>query len=93
MTQTNPDDALAHLERLSQKPGVQSTLILDRHSGAIVRVSGLLSPSTESPAAADTSSPAPPSPAETFAALAFEHLACSSKLVGVLDADVSCSLR
>jgi dynein light chain roadblock-type len=36
---------LAHLTRLSQKPGVQSTLILSRETGAIVRTSGLISKS------------------------------------------------
>jgi len=33
------------LTRLSQKPGVQSTLILSRETGAIVRTSGLISKS------------------------------------------------
>ena len=36
---------MAHLTRLSQKPGVQSTLILSRETGAIVRTSGLISKS------------------------------------------------
>jgi len=36
---------LAHLTRLSQKPGVQSTIILSRETGAIVRTSGLISKS------------------------------------------------
>src|SRR5579862_1865289 len=36
-------DPTVLLTRLSQKPGVQSTLILDRRTGAIVRSSGLLS--------------------------------------------------
>ncbi|KAI9786389.1 MAG: hypothetical protein M1839_006849 [Geoglossum umbratile] len=39
-------DPAALLTRLSQKPGVQSTLILDRRTGAIVRSSGLLSSSS-----------------------------------------------
>ena len=34
------------LTRLSQKPGVQSTLILSRDTGAIVRTSGLISNSS-----------------------------------------------
>jgi dynein light chain roadblock-type len=37
---------LALLTRLSQKPGVQSTLVLSRESGAIVRTSGLISNSS-----------------------------------------------
>lgn len=40
------DETLAHLTRISQKPGVQSTLILSRENGAIVRTSGLVSNST-----------------------------------------------
>ncbi|KAF9737938.1 hypothetical protein PMIN01_03221 [Paraphaeosphaeria minitans] len=40
------DETLAHLTRISQKPGVQSTLILSRENGAIVRTSGLISNST-----------------------------------------------
>lgn len=35
------DDTIANLNRLSQKPGVQSTLIISRDSGAIVQSSGL----------------------------------------------------
>lgn len=40
------DETLSLLARLSQKPGVQSTLILSRHTGAIVRTSGLISNSS-----------------------------------------------
>ncbi|KAF2655285.1 hypothetical protein K491DRAFT_693028 [Lophiostoma macrostomum CBS 122681] len=43
MAQQTPDETLALLTRLSQKPGVQSTLILSRETGAIVRTSGLIS--------------------------------------------------
>ncbi|KAI9817574.1 MAG: hypothetical protein M1827_001186 [Pycnora praestabilis] len=39
------DDTDALLSRLSQKPGVQSTLILSRATGSIVRTSGLISSS------------------------------------------------
>lgn len=39
--QTMAEDMLGHLSRLSQKPGVQSTLILSRETGAIVQSSGL----------------------------------------------------
>lgn len=43
MQQSSTDDSFAHLSRLSQKPGVQGTLILSRETGAIVRSSGLVS--------------------------------------------------
>lgn len=44
MMQQNPaDESFAHLSRLSQKAGVQATLILSRETGAIVRSSGLVS--------------------------------------------------
>jgi dynein light chain roadblock-type len=43
MQQTLLDDSFAHLSRLSQKAGVQATLILSRETGAIVRSSGLVS--------------------------------------------------
>ncbi|KAF2753401.1 hypothetical protein EJ05DRAFT_213651 [Pseudovirgaria hyperparasitica] len=46
MSQNAPAETLALLTRLSQKPGVQSTLILSRENGAIVRTSGLISSST-----------------------------------------------
>ncbi|KAH7398694.1 hypothetical protein DE146DRAFT_755689 [Phaeosphaeria sp. MPI-PUGE-AT-0046c] len=46
MTQNSSDETLSLLARLSQKPGVQSTLILSRHTGAIVRTSGLISNSS-----------------------------------------------
>jgi len=38
-----PEETLALLTRLSQKPGVQSTLVLSRETGAVVRTSGLIS--------------------------------------------------
>ncbi|KAF2263409.1 hypothetical protein CC78DRAFT_534016 [Lojkania enalia] len=44
--QTAPDETLSLLTRLSQKPGVQSTLVLARDTGAILRTSGLISKST-----------------------------------------------
>ncbi|KAI9838945.1 MAG: hypothetical protein M1819_004153 [Sarea resinae] len=43
MAQSTPDETTTLLTRLSQKPGVQSTLILSRSTGAIVRTSGLIS--------------------------------------------------
>ncbi|USP81140.1 Dynein light chain-related protein [Curvularia clavata] len=39
-------ETLALLTRLSQKPGVQSTLILSRENGSIIRTSGLISNSS-----------------------------------------------
>jgi len=41
-----PDETLSLLTRLSQKPGVQSTLILSRENGTIIRTSGLISNSS-----------------------------------------------
>ncbi|KAF2465890.1 uncharacterized protein BDR25DRAFT_306391 [Lindgomyces ingoldianus] len=46
MAQNAPDETLSLLTRLSQKPGVQSTLVLSRENGAIVRTSGLISNNT-----------------------------------------------
>lgn len=45
MQQPSPsEDTQNLLARLSQRPGVQSTLILSRDSGAIVKSSGLVTP-------------------------------------------------
>jgi dynein light chain roadblock-type len=46
LTSLQSDETLSLLTRLSQKPGVQSTLILSRDTGAIVRTSGLISNSS-----------------------------------------------
>ena len=46
LKRTQPAETLSLLTRLSQKPGVQSTLILSRATGAIVRTSGLISKSS-----------------------------------------------
>ncbi|KAF2737582.1 hypothetical protein EJ04DRAFT_510244 [Polyplosphaeria fusca] len=60
MAQNTPDETLSLLTRLSQKPGVQSTLVLSRDTGAIVRTSGLISnspsanPNSTLPASVDT---------------------------------------
>ncbi|KAF2005213.1 hypothetical protein P154DRAFT_354793 [Amniculicola lignicola CBS 123094] len=45
MAQNTPEATLSQFTRLSQKPGVQSTLIISRDTGAIVRTSGLISSS------------------------------------------------
>ncbi|KAF2036309.1 hypothetical protein EK21DRAFT_96250 [Setomelanomma holmii] len=64
MAHSSPDEALAHLTRISQKPGVQSTLVLSRASGAILRTSGLISkssspnPNSTLPASGDSTSDA-----------------------------------
>ncbi|KAJ9635469.1 hypothetical protein H2199_008472 [Coniosporium tulheliwenetii] len=65
MAQSAPDDALALLTRLSQKPGVQSTLVLARETGAIVRTSGLIS--TSSTANANSTQPASDNTLENYA--------------------------
>ena len=45
MQQISPSEETQNLlARLSQRPGVQSTLILSRDTGAIVRASGLITP-------------------------------------------------
>ncbi|KAF2830196.1 hypothetical protein CC86DRAFT_181755 [Ophiobolus disseminans] len=46
MALNSSDETLSRLARVSQKPGVQSTLILSRQTGAIVRTSGLISKSS-----------------------------------------------
>ncbi|KAF2273294.1 uncharacterized protein EI97DRAFT_160627 [Westerdykella ornata] len=62
MAQNTFEETLSHLTRLSQKPGVQSTLILSRDTGAILRTTGLISksssanPNSTLPASAETSS-------------------------------------
>ncbi|KZF20885.1 hypothetical protein L228DRAFT_270152 [Xylona heveae TC161] len=48
MAQTATEEATNLLNRLSQKPGVQSVLILSRETGAIIRSSGLPSSTTNS---------------------------------------------
>lgn len=57
MQQASPSEETENLlARLSQRPGVQSTLILSRDTGAIVRSSGLVTPDeiTEDAAAPTT---------------------------------------
>lgn len=61
MAQTTSEETLALLTRLSQKPGVQSTIILSRETGAILRTTGLISksasanPNTTLPASGEAS--------------------------------------
>jgi len=60
MAQHTSDETLSLLTRLSQKPGVQSTLILSRENGTIIRTSGLIShrssanPNSTLPASSDS---------------------------------------
>lgn len=49
------DESLALLARLSAKPGVQSTLVLSRADGAILRSSGILTRKTKRPGSSDSS--------------------------------------
>ncbi|KAL1619042.1 hypothetical protein SLS54_006894 [Diplodia seriata] len=58
-----PSETLSLLTRLSQKPGVQSTLVLARDTGAIVHTSGFASSS----AAANPNTTLPASAAENAA--------------------------
>ncbi|KAB2579260.1 Dynein light chain-related protein [Lasiodiplodia theobromae] len=57
MTQIVPSETLSLLTRLSQKAGVQSTLVLARDTGAIVHTSGFTS--TSAAANPNTTLPAP----------------------------------
>ncbi|KAF2083592.1 hypothetical protein K490DRAFT_69645 [Saccharata proteae CBS 121410] len=64
MAQTAPAEVLSLLTRLSQKPGVQSTLVLSRDTGAILQTSGLISnsasanPNSTLPAPTENAAPA-----------------------------------
>lgn len=49
MVQATPAATLENLSRLASKPGVQSTLILSRSDGSIIRSTGLLAASSSSP--------------------------------------------
>ncbi|KAF2712737.1 hypothetical protein K504DRAFT_401915 [Pleomassaria siparia CBS 279.74] len=99
MAQNTAEDTLSLLTRISQKPGVQSTLILSRDTGAIVRTSGLISnttsanPNSTLPASLET---APDNysngrkeggmqSAEDVASLVWSFLGAAGKLVDGLD--------
>ncbi|OAL50060.1 hypothetical protein IQ07DRAFT_680415 [Pyrenochaeta sp. DS3sAY3a] len=99
MSQNAPDETLSLLTRLSQKPGVQSTLILSRETGAIVRTSGLISnsssanPNSTLPASNDTTTDGYSSgrkesgihSAEDIASMVWSFLAAAGTLVDGLD--------
>jgi len=98
---SQPEETLSLLTRLSQKPGVQSTLVLSRENGAIVRTSGLISNSTS----ANPNSTLPASnesatdnytngrkesgiqSAEDVASMVWSFLGAAGKLVDGLDKD------
>ena len=65
-----PDETLSLLTRLSQKPGVQSTLILSRDNGAIVRASGLVSNTAAANPNSALPPPVEPAPADGYVAAA-----------------------
>lgn len=93
------DETLSLLTRLSQKPGVQSTLILSRHTGAIVRTSGLISnsssanPNSTLPASSEASGDNYPNgrkesgihSAEDVASLVWAFLKAAGTLVDEMD--------
>ncbi|KAH7075762.1 hypothetical protein BKA63DRAFT_490706 [Paraphoma chrysanthemicola] len=101
MAHSSPDDTLALLTRLSQKPGVQSTLILSRETGAIVRTSGLISkssspnPNSTLPASSESSAEAYTNgrkdsgihSAEDIASSVWTFLKAAGSLVDDLDKD------
>ncbi|KAH7090379.1 hypothetical protein FB567DRAFT_589777 [Paraphoma chrysanthemicola] len=101
MAHSSPDETLALLTRLSQKPGVQSTLILSRETGAIVRTSGLISkssspnPNSTLPASSESSAEAYTNgrkdsgihSAEDIASSVWTFLKAAGSLVDDLDKD------
>jgi dynein light chain roadblock-type len=101
LTMPQPEETLALLTRLSQKPGVQSTLVLSRENGAIVRTSGLISNSTTSnpnstlPASTDNSADGFSNgrkesgiqSAEDVARMVWSFLSAAGSLVEGLDAE------
>ncbi len=94
-----PDETLSLLTRLSQKPGVQSTLVLSRETGAIVRTSGLISNSPSVDPASTLAAPSEGAPenyangrkesgihsAEDIASMVWSFLAAAGNLVNELD--------
>jgi dynein light chain roadblock-type len=88
LTTTQSNETLSLLTRLSQKPGVQSTLILSRETGAIVRTSGLISTSSIS----TSSSPNPNSTLPASGESAGENYANGRKESGIHSAEDIASL-
>lgn len=100
-TSVQLDASLSHLTRLSQKPGVQSTIILSRDTGAILRTTGLISNSTSAnpnstlPASSESASDNYPNgrkesglqSAEDVASMVWSFLAAAGTLVDRLDKD------
>lgn len=98
--QKNGHDALEEkLGRLSKKPGVRASIILDRASGAILKTSGELSAlrtakSRDAATAASFSNEAPAAEAsesqgvEDFAAMIWNYVNASGQLVHEVDKEV-----
>ncbi|KAL9089678.1 MAG: hypothetical protein Q9159_002406 [Coniocarpon cinnabarinum] len=59
MAQPTPEETTRLLTRIAQKPGVSSTLILSRSTGAVVRTSGLISAPEDDTANGNTSQDGP----------------------------------
>ncbi|KAB2103759.1 hypothetical protein AG0111_0g8275 [Alternaria gaisen] len=101
MAQNAPDETLSLLARLSQKPGVQSTLILSRENGTIIRTSGLISnsssanPNSTLPASGEAASDNYSNgrkesgihSAEDVASMVWSFLTAAGSLVDELDKD------
>lgn len=99
LTSGQPDETLSLLTRLSQKPGVQSTLILSRENGTIIRTSGLISntssasPNSTLPASNDPANDSYASgrkesgihSAEDVASMVWSFLTAAGTLVNELD--------
>ncbi|KAL8829662.1 MAG: hypothetical protein Q9191_001891 [Dirinaria sp. TL-2023a] len=56
MSRTTGETTLEVLSRLAAKPGVQSTLVLSKNDGSIIRSTGLLAQSTNAPSSPATES-------------------------------------
>ncbi|RDA94589.1 hypothetical protein CP533_2401 [Ophiocordyceps camponoti-saundersi (nom. inval.)] len=99
MVEGNGPDALDEkLSRLSNKPGVKASIVLDRASGAILKTSGEVSAlgtakSRDAATAASFSNEAPVAEekeakgVEDFAAMVWNYVNMSSQLVREVDAE------
>ncbi|RCI17477.1 hypothetical protein L249_2923 [Ophiocordyceps polyrhachis-furcata BCC 54312] len=99
MVESNGHDALDEkLSRLSSKPGVKASIVLDRASGAILKTSGEVSAlgtakSRDAATAASFSNEAPVAEeneakgVEDFAAMVWNYVNMSSQLVQEVDGE------
>ncbi|RDA82495.1 hypothetical protein CP532_6862 [Ophiocordyceps camponoti-leonardi (nom. inval.)] len=99
MVESNGHDALDEkLSRLSNKPGVKASIVLDRASGAILKTSGEVSAlgtakSRDAATAASFSNEAPVAEeneakgVEDFAAMVWNYVNMSSQLVQEVDGE------